>query len=163
MLSILHVTPKSIHILQVVTLLGTRFWIALTPQFQFHVKCALPWGSGKGCLGSARSWESSPPSLILLREMWPPVRKVHVEKVESISLQFSLGRSESGSCWGRMLRASLEATAVWGMSGQSGSRRQELGVLEPTETIDKKPHPTATLTSKWVFVLLSNRVFVFYD
>lgn len=42
MLSILHVTPKPAHILCPITLQGIHFWIAHTPQLQFHIKYGLP-------------------------------------------------------------------------------------------------------------------------
>lgn len=42
MLSILHVTPKSAHILCPIALQGIHFWIAHTPQLQFPIKYGLP-------------------------------------------------------------------------------------------------------------------------
>lgn len=65
MLSILHVTPKSAHILCPITLQGIHFWIAHTLQLQFPIKYGLPQVEPRRVVGSIPSFLFSLEVLLL--------------------------------------------------------------------------------------------------
>lgn len=110
-------------------------------------------------LDACFSWKFSSPSILyFLGKTWLLLRRVYLEKVESIFLQSFLGQMlESGSCLGQSAACFQGSQCVWKVSGHRLEETGDGGAGIHQDHI----FPSAEFTSKWVSVLFSHGVFVF--